>query len=99
MRENFRMNIKSVSNCLSLAFCLSFLLISFTGIRATGSQSGGKTQDVSAVDKFSKAFLDSVKTGDFARQRALTPTTAVWRKLVPDLAKGKSNRDLAKVVE
>jgi hypothetical protein len=40
-----------------------------------------------------------VKTGDFVRYRALTPTTAVWRKLVPDLAKGKSNRELAKVVE
>jgi hypothetical protein len=50
------MNIKSVSNCLSLAFCLSFLLISLTGIRVTGSQSGGKTEDDSAVDNSQRHF-------------------------------------------
>ena len=93
------MNIKSVSNCLSLAFCLSFLLISLTGIDATGSQSGGKTQDDSAVDKLSKAFLDSVKSGDFARFKALTPTEAVWRKVGSKLEKGKSNAEIAKAVK
>ncbi len=88
------MNLKSIRSCLSLAFCLTFLLIPLAGIQASG-----KAQGDSAVDKFSKAFLDSVKTSDFARLKALTPTETVWRKMGPKLEKGKSNADIAKAVK